>query len=104
MAKAEFHYPLKCLTGTVEKDSKVYYRKNRVTGLIHAVHLSHPYRGAASPAQKACREHFRRVMALVSERLRDPQTNAAVRKEYLSQHEVGTLVGFAYRKWKGEIA
>ena len=43
-------------------------------------------------------------MALVTSRLRDPETKAALNEAFHNQHEIGTLVGFAYNKWKDEVA
>ena len=103
MKKVIFVTPIKSASGKISSDSDTYLRTNPVTGKSHTGRLQHPYKGPASEKQAACRNRFRAVMALVTERLRDPEIHAEMTREFWSQNEIGTLIGYAYNKWKGEV-
>jgi len=103
MKKIIFLSPIKSASGKISSDSTVYLRTNPVTGKSHTGKLQHPYTGPASAQQKANRNRFRALMALVRDRLGNPEIKAQLRAEYLSQSEIGTLVGYACHKWQNEV-
>lgn len=103
MAKIKFKNPVESASGKVSGRSNEYYRTNPITGKTHTGTLERPYKGPASDKQLVCRKRFRAVMALVTSRLRDPETKAALNEAFHNQHEIGTLVGFAYNMWKDDV-
>lgn len=99
-----FIRPIKSARGKLFKGSNIYLRENRVTGACHTGTIRNPYKGPSSAAQQETRNRFRRVMARVMEHLNDPAEKSRLEREFAAQNEVGTLVGFVYRKVKNEVA
>jgi len=96
MSKVRFIKPILSASGRLFGGSNIYFRTNRLTGKSHTGTIRNPYKGPSSTAQQATRERFRYVMSLVKTQLQDPAKKAQWQQEFMSQNEIGTLVGFVY--------
>ena len=99
---------IKSMSKKVCEHSDVYFRTNKRTGVVYTGKLCNPFEGEPSADQVAKRARFAKVSAAIRARLAVPasgtptEEQVAIRKAYEAQHKVGSLFGFAWKKWNDE--
>ena len=87
----EFEYPVRALSGKVDKNSNKYHRKQY--GKMRTVTLNNPRtRDKASPHEKAYRQSFGALQAEKSRIYRDPILVQPYKEKFEHQTEEGNLV------------
>ena len=104
MAKIKPMALIENMSGKVCEHSDVYFRTNKVTGIVHSGKLCNPYDGGNSTQQQAARTRFATVGAAIRARISAlPATDkATLEAEFKAQHKIGTLFGYCYKKWNSE--
>ena len=104
MAKIKPMALVESMSQKVCEHSNVYFRTNKQTGAVYSGKLCNPYEGEPSADQVANRTRFGKVSVAVKARL---AALAGADKEkfvaaYKSQHKIGSLYGYAFKKWDKE--
>lgn len=87
----EFEYPVRAISGKVDKNSNKYHRKQY--GKMRTVTLNNPRtRDKASPHEKAYRQEFGALQAEKSRIYRDPVLVQPYKEKFEHQTEEGNLV------------
>ena len=85
--------------------SDVYFRTNKVTGVVYSGKLCNPYTGELSTNQKANLSRFGKVSKAIRARLQALEGTddyKALVAAYKSQTKIGSLFGYVFKKWNGE--
>ena len=88
--------------------SDVYFRTNKQTGAVYTGKLCNPFTGEPTANQVTAKTRFAKVSAAIRARLAVPasgtptEEQVAIRKAYEAHHKVGSLFGFAFKKWNDE--
>ena len=108
MAKIKPMALVESMSQKVCEHSDVYFRTNKRTGVVYTGKLCNPFEGEPTPDQVAKRTRFAKVSAAIRARLAVPasgtptEEQVALKKAYEAQHKVGSLFGFAWKKWNDE--
>ena len=104
MAKIKPMALVESMSKKVCMHSDVYFRTNKITGQVYTGKLCNPFTGEPSTDQKANMTRFGKVSAAVKARLAALSTTEkdALVKAYKSQTKIGSLYGYAFKKWNGE--
>ena len=102
MARIKPLATIESMSGKVCMHSDVYFRTNKQTSKTFTGKLCNPYKGDASAGQTAVRARFAKVTAAVRARLAVPATLAAIKEEFKSQTAIGSVFGYAMKKWNSE--
>lgn len=104
MAKVKPLEIIKGLCGKVCEHSDMYFRTNRQTGEVFTGKVCYPSEDEPSVEQVAVRGRFRKVSTAIRARIAalESDAKAALVAAYKAQHKIGSLFGYAFRKWNDE--
>lgn len=104
MAKVKPLEIIKGLRGKVCEHSDMYFRTNRQTGEVFTGKVCYPSEEDASVDQVAVRGRFKKVSQAIRARIAalESDAKAALVAAYKAQHKIGSLFGYAFRKWNDE--
>ena len=105
MAKIKPMALVESMSKKVCMHSDVYFRTNKVTGVVYTGKLCNPFEGEPSADQTRVRSRFAKVSAAISARLKAMEGTdeyKALVKAYKSQTKIGSLKGYAFKLWNDE--
>ena len=104
MAKIKPMALVESMSRKVCEHSNVYFRTNKQTGAVYSGKLCNPYEGEPSTDQVANRNRFGKVSKAVKARLAalTGEDKTKFLAAYKSQHKIGSLYGYAFKKWNDE--
>ena len=104
MAKIKPMALVESMSQKVCEHSNVYFRTNKQTGAVYSGKLCNPFEGEASADQIAKRTRFGKVSKAIRARLNalTGEDKTKFLAAYKSQHKIGSLYGYAFKKWNDE--